>query len=238
MASTRSVVAPGIFAEDALTTIPSTPIAGVPYRDPVNGVSDIAQGWPYAQRVDSSHYNQVMFQLSSVVALADKMGVLGWTNLIDYDAPAVVLGSNGRLYRALQASGPASTVRDPVTAGNETYWATVADAPNSSQYSMTTNGFYMYTDGSGRIDQWGSGTCPASGISVSQVAVTFPVPFPNAARVVTLNARDTANSVNGFYPSAAAIGIGPTQFTATLDTLSPSNVFDKTVLFSWFATGH
>lgn len=124
MASTRSFKSPGVFAENASTTIPPTPIAGVAYRDAVTGADDTPNGWRYGTRVESQDWNQVMFMLTSMLAMQDKQGLLGWSDQVDYDVPAIVFGSNGLLYIALQASGPSTAPQDP-TAGLP-YWSDFA----------------------------------------------------------------------------------------------------------------
>lgn len=120
MASTRSFKNPGIFAEDATTVIPSTPIAGVAYRDAVSGADDTPNGWRYGTRVASQDWNQVMFLLTSMMGMMDRQGVLGWSDQVDYAVPALVFGSDGLLYIALQPSGPATAAQDPVSA--PTFW--------------------------------------------------------------------------------------------------------------------
>lgn len=122
MASTRSVISPGIFAEDASTTIPPVPIQGVSYRDPAAGPASAPDGWPFFEKVNSAEFNQLLFQYSSLLDIMDKQGVLGWTDLNDYDSPALVYGSNGLLYFWLQESGPGTGagVKDPVS--QPSYW--------------------------------------------------------------------------------------------------------------------
>jgi len=115
MASTRSVIAPPVFASDATTVIPPTPISGVSYRDPVAGPASSADGWPFAERVNSAEFNQIMFQLSTIIGIMDKQGVLGWSNAVDYAVPALAFGSNGLPYIAIQPSGPTTAIQDPVT---------------------------------------------------------------------------------------------------------------------------
>lgn len=120
MSSTRSFKNPGIFAEDASTTIPPAPIAGVAYRDAVTGADDTPNGWRYGTRVESQDWNQVMFLLTSMMGMVDSQGVLGWSDQVDYAVPALVFGSNGLPYIALQASGPTTAAQDPVSA--PLYW--------------------------------------------------------------------------------------------------------------------
>lgn len=131
MASTRSIIAPPAFAKDASTVIPPTPIAGVSYRDPSAGPASSPDGWPYAERVNSAEFNQIMYQLSSLVEILDSKGILGWSDLVDYTVPAVQFGSDGNLYKWLQASGPANGgAKDPIT--NPSYWTPLSAALSSN----------------------------------------------------------------------------------------------------------
>lgn len=121
MSSTRSIIAPPPFAEDALTVIPPTPVAGVSYRDEAAGPASSPDGWPYAERVNSAEFNQIMYQLSSLVSIMDNKGVLGWSSAVDYPDAGVQFGSDGVLYRWLQASGPTlGGAKDPVS--EPTFW--------------------------------------------------------------------------------------------------------------------
>lgn len=120
MSSTRDFKSPGIFAENATTVIPPTPIQGVAYRDQVNGTDDTPNGWRYGTKVESQDWNQIMFQLTSMLSMMDKQGVLGWSDEVDYEVPAITFGSNGLLYFAIQESGPSTTPQDPTSAPN--FW--------------------------------------------------------------------------------------------------------------------
>ena len=111
----RIITNPGIFADDAETTIPATPIVGVSYRNDVTGADDIADGWPFKTIVDSSDFAEIMFQITSLLKLLDKTGILEHSDLIDYDSvPAYAVGTDGEVYKSLQVNGPSTTVVDPV----------------------------------------------------------------------------------------------------------------------------
>lgn len=127
MASTRDVIAPPIFAEDASTTIPATPIAGQSYRDPVAGPASSPDGWPYAQLVNSAEFNQLMFQWSSLLSIMDLKGILGWSDLKNYTERAITFGSDGNLYVWIQESGPGTSpgVKDPIS--EPEYWQSLSD---------------------------------------------------------------------------------------------------------------
>lgn len=135
MSSTRNVIAPPPFAANALTTIPPTPVAGVSYRDETAGAASSPDGWPYAERVNSAEFNQILYQLSSLVAILDKKGVLGWSSDVNYSEAALAFGSDGVLYNWLSASGPAlGGAKDPSGGANPTFWkATVTSIPSASE---------------------------------------------------------------------------------------------------------
>ena len=129
MSNVDRPLSPGIFAADAQTSVPANPVPGVPYRDPVSGASNIAQGWPFQRLVNSAEFNEVMYRVTSLLDVVNKTAGLAWTEDVDYhgpsaaQAPSFVASTDGHLYVALQASGPNSGgPRDPAT-GNPTYWS-------------------------------------------------------------------------------------------------------------------
>ena len=118
----RTVSITGVFAEDAATTIPETPIAGTSYRDTAMTEAEVKDGWSYKTIVDSAKFNQAMYQYSTISKLIETYGFLPWSNLTDYETGSICLGSDGVLYQASQTSGPSSTAYDPVNDNNHTYW--------------------------------------------------------------------------------------------------------------------
>lgn len=172
MSSTRDFKNPGIFADSATTVIPPTPIAGVAYRDAVTGTDDTPNGWRYGTRVESQDWNQVMFLLTSMMGMIDSQGMLGWSDLVDYAVPAVVFGSDGNHYKAIQPSGPATSVQDPTTA--PLYWKIVpmGDIPD---FLAAPSGRMKFENGI--ILQW---TSILSGTAApGSTAFNWPSPFPN-----------------------------------------------------------
>lgn len=129
MANTDRPLSPGIFAVDAQTNVPANPVPGVSYRDPVSGVSNIGQGWPFQRLVNSAEFNEVMFRITSLLDVVNKTAGLPWSDQVDYQGPGVaqapsfVASTDGNLYVALQASGPnRGGARDPAS-GNNAYWS-------------------------------------------------------------------------------------------------------------------
>lgn len=119
----RTITLKGVFAENAQTNIPQTPVQGVSYRDTNTSASEIKNGWPFKEIVDSAKFNQYNFELSTIMKLFEKYGFLPWSNLTDYEKGSVCLGSNGILYQANQNTGPSSTSFDPVNDMSQVYWS-------------------------------------------------------------------------------------------------------------------
>jgi len=208
MSSTRSVKSPGPWAADATTTIPGSPLSGVPYRRTSVVTADAREGWPFDTLVDSAEFNELLYRYTTLVDIMDRQGVLGWSDQVDYAVPAIAFGSDGLLYKALLASGPTTTARDPIS--NPTYWTPVASAASETvaglleiataaeAQAFTANkaidgaklasafqGANQSTSASGYqklpggiIVQWGTGS------GTLGASVTFPIAFPTACRAV------------------------------------------------------
>lgn len=113
----RTIKNPGIFAADAQTTIPPTPVVGIPYRNAATGLDEIRNGWPFKTIVDSADFAQILHELTSLTDLIDRTGVLEYKDDILYDlVPAYAQGTDGLLYVSEIANGPATGagVVDPV----------------------------------------------------------------------------------------------------------------------------
>lgn len=103
--------------------------------------------------------------------------------------------------------------------------------------TLSANGYVEIPTTAGvLIVQWGAATAPASGVSASSVAVTFPTPFATACYVVTGSAIGKANSGTGGTPSFGSGSITSSGYVATLDALGYTT-FNQTCLLSWIAVG-
>ena len=117
-----------VFADDASTVIPSTPVSGTPYRNSSLSGDTVRRGWPYSQVVDSADFNQFLWQLSAFLNEVERNGGLEYSALTDYEAGNVCRydnqdGSAG-LYRCLSANGPSSQVVSPI--GGEGFWSLIS----------------------------------------------------------------------------------------------------------------
>lgn len=221
MSNMRSVVSPGVFGDLATTVIPPTPITGVAYRDETTTQDESRAGWPFATPVDSATFNQILFQVTTLLKLLDQRGMLGWCNTVNYPVDALAMGSDGMMYQALLANGPTTSVQDPVAA--PLYWrqfggrvASVAEAQGfadntktmtplrlaeafqGTNQSLGASGFQRLPGG--LIVQWGI-------VADDGTTKTFPVAFPNACRAIvgtiSQDVFDGGSSMNAFIVSAS-----------------------------------
>lgn len=118
----RTVTITGVFASSASTTIPPTPVAGASYRNTALTSTIVSNGWGYKTIVDSSDFNQALYEYSSITSQIEKYGFLPWSNLTDYVQGSLCLGSDGVIYQAKQATGPSTTATNPVNDTANTYW--------------------------------------------------------------------------------------------------------------------
>jgi hypothetical protein len=123
MSSTRDFTSLGVWAKDATTNIPIHPVDGVAYRNAAYTKSENEAGDGYDTKPNSANFNQKMFIITSFIDLINKNGLPGWSNLVDYDVPAIVWGSDGNFYFSIAASGPSTAVKDPISSPD--YWELV-----------------------------------------------------------------------------------------------------------------
>lgn len=96
----RNTTLPGIWAENAQTTIPTPPVAGVTYRDTTLNSTAIDKAWPFKTIVDSSDFNQHAFLQDTLIKEAEQYGVMRWNNTTTYKEGGFCLGQDGKLYQA------------------------------------------------------------------------------------------------------------------------------------------
>lgn len=118
----RDVTIQEVFATNAATLIPDPPVPGASYRNTATTATEIADGWPYKEVVDSGKFNQAMYEYTTICKELEKYGFLPWCAYTDYPQYGVCLGTNGVVYQAVQATGPSTTAQDPVNDASNTYW--------------------------------------------------------------------------------------------------------------------
>lgn len=197
-----------VFAKSATTTIPSSPAAGTPYRDLTYVGEEVANGWPFKNVVDSSQFNNIMFNITGLLNDLEKQGILYWSELTDYVVGSICRDNiDGNLYEAIAASGPSGVVGAKQPSTETSYWKLASfsdnmkrDASNAIPLvisSGTVTGFdYIIamgtnTDGTNLywFRKWASGwfeqggfmarVPDGSGTVEGYHTVTFPLPFLN-----------------------------------------------------------
>ena len=132
MPTTRNFSSLGIWANDAETVIPMTPVEGVAYRNDTLTQMQNEAGEGYDTKPNSADFNQKMFIVTSFTDEMDSHGIVGWSDEVDYELPAITWSTNGFFYTALQASGPSGVgFKDPDT--EPTYWELIF---GSSQFEL------------------------------------------------------------------------------------------------------
>lgn len=123
MVDTRTVTLPAIWADDAITKIPTPPIANTAYRNTDLGSTELLQGWPYQKIVDSADFNQTLWLISNLVKSCEQYGIMPWCASTTYKQNGICLASNGIFYWAKKDN----TGVNPVTDSGMTNWGVFLD---------------------------------------------------------------------------------------------------------------
>lgn len=123
MVDTRTVTLPAIWADDAITEIPTPPIANTTYRNTGLGSTELLQGWPYQKIVDSADFNQTLWLISNLVKNCEQYGIMPWCASTTYKQNGICLASNGIFYWAKKDN----TGVNPVTDSGMTNWGVFLD---------------------------------------------------------------------------------------------------------------
>lgn len=123
MVDTRTVTLPAIWADDAITEIPTPPIANTAYRNTDLGSTELLQGWPYQKIVDSADFNQTLWLISNLVKSCEQYGIMPWCASTTYKQNGICLASNGIFYWAKKDN----TGVNPVTDSGMTNWGVFLD---------------------------------------------------------------------------------------------------------------
>lgn len=138
---TKPTIAAPFAGSGDKNTIPTAPQSG--------GLASLSDGFPAIteqpvsagglppQRKD---FNGILGLLSEFAFYQQSGGLFDWANTLDYTVPAMVVGSDGKLYLALLASGPGGAgAKDPIS--EPTYWLDYAGSIAPS--GPTLEEFYL-----------------------------------------------------------------------------------------------
>lgn len=112
MVANRTVSLPGIWAEDAQTTIPTPPVANTTYRNTEWGETEVNQGWPFQKIVDSADFNQAMWYVFTLQKMQEQFGILPWCSTTAYKQNGICLGSDGIFYWAKSDNTGVNPIND------------------------------------------------------------------------------------------------------------------------------
>lgn len=128
-----------VFAKDAATVIPPSPVVGTTYRDETLNVAEAGKGWPFKTIVDSAEFNEMLYRVSGVLNDVEKRGLLDWSSLTDYPVGGLTRGAtNGVLYECIVANGPNSGgTQEPES--NPTHWKPATFGAGSTVRFVTGN---------------------------------------------------------------------------------------------------
>ena len=68
-------------------------------------------------------WNQKFLEITAMLREITQHGILSWDSRLNYQHPAIVLGSDGLLYMTRITNGPRTIVQDPTTDMPNQYWA-------------------------------------------------------------------------------------------------------------------
>lgn len=203
----RETTLPGIWAENAQTTIPTPPVAGVTYRDTTLNSTAIDKAWPFKTIVDSSDFNQHAFLQDTLIKESEQYGVMRWNNTTTYKEGGFCLGQDGKLYQAKrdnQGKEPTANADD---------WKLAFDAGLSAYENIrlvdcsgATTVYLQNTD-----EIIGLKILDNTSITLNTSQLTFPkyfytvqflVWFPNGLKTVSLstNLSEGIKYINGVIP--------------------------------------
>ena len=123
MVDIRTVTLPALWADDAITEIPTPPIANTTYRNTDLGSTELLAGWPYQKIVDSADFNQTLWLISNLVKTCEQYGIMPWCASTTYKQNGICLGSNGIFYWAKKEN----TGVNPVNDSGMTNWGIFLD---------------------------------------------------------------------------------------------------------------
>lgn len=123
MVDIRTVTLPALWADDAITEIPTPPIANTTYRNTDLDSTELLAGWPYQKIVDSADFNQTLWLISNLVKSCEQYGIMPWCASTTYKQNGICLASNGIFYWAKKEN----TGVNPVNDSGMTNWGVFLD---------------------------------------------------------------------------------------------------------------
>ena len=118
MTISRTLTLPGIWAENAAELpVSGGPVVGTTYRKAALNQATVQAGWPYATVNHSHEFNEMMRTATTLLKLQEAWGILPWYGG-DYLQYALVMGSNGTVYRARRNNSNKDPISNPLDWSN------------------------------------------------------------------------------------------------------------------------
>lgn len=171
--------------------------------------------------------NWIQKRQDEYLAHINQRGIAAWDGLTNYEAGGLsyVQGSDGKIYKSVAASGPATTVQDPTTDVSDTYW-TVAFA-STTQASETVQGIIELAttaEAAAGVDDVRAMTA----LKVKQAIAQFSAGDLLNRAVATVAASGTINLTTG-APSTSQLAISGTGVSINGFTVAANRFFVVTM---------
>lgn len=144
-------------------------------------------------------------------------------------------GSTLQWSEIIQVPDPTGSSGEYLTTdGSNVFWAAITP-PSVPTITIGATSIQINTI----LDQWGTGSAPASGFRQTAQTVNFPIAFTGNPHV-TVTATTITSCSGGQIAVPAVTSISPTQFTVQFDSddFGQSNAeFTGAVTFNWRAVG-
>lgn len=189
-------------------------------ESPVDAGLTTTEGWPvsYSQAggpaPQRTVFHYLMRQLYSSVADLNKQGILDWDTAITYDINAVVMGSNGTLYQAVQSNSG----NDPTTDGGANWESILPDLTQYARLDAVQTwtqqqyfGAQTITPSSGSLDWNLNGNQVAAVTLTEDTTLNAPTNMKNGGQYRLLVTQDgtggwALNFASGVYVSPVSGG--------------------------------
>ncbi len=169
-------------------------------------------------------------------------------NFTNANTSSATLNINGLGAKSILREDGSALVAGDINAGtivdleyNGTHWRLTGTKIWQFGNTQSSNGFTKLPNG--LIMQWGNCTLPASGVTESQVAVTFPLAFPTAVFSITTSYNGAsggggpAHLFNHMSTAYNTVTVSGFNFYGDTGTSGGTN-FSQTVACSWMAIGN
>jgi hypothetical protein len=200
-------------------------------------VEDIKYGWPYKDIVDSSKFNQYLYEISNLNKQIEIYGFLPWSDLTDYEVGSCCLGTDGKIYQAVQNTGPSTTAYNPVNDTNHTYWNLgFARLPDNNTWTGTNT---FVTQSVSDSSTKAATTAYVKGCVPKNVGSTYKPVYTNSSGIITASNANVGGSGQPVYMASGTITACTVEevICITNMTMNANGSYSKTYSNGWLEQG-